>query len=230
MKRLVLAVLFAIGVGLAHAALASTFKLESMTIILNEADGEAVFNIENTGAEPILLLSTLENLSGDDTVDRLLLSPPITRIDAGDTQMVRISLKSGPALSEERMVKASFEGVVQSEGGSRMSMPLRQDIGLIVQPRRVPVVARPWEDVRWRVEDGELVLHNTGKHIVRAASQVQLFPVNQALQIGQMYLRPGETLRRKLPDGVTGVQQVKLVPLSRHAFALPEVELVQDAS
>lgn len=230
MKRLLCACLLAIGgiVG-SSATLANTFKLQSAGIILNEAEGEAIFNVQNTGQAPILLLSTLENLKDDDTADRILVSPPVTRIEPGDTQMVRFTLKQGEPLGEERLVKAAFEGVPQGED-NQLRVTVRQEIGFLVQPKRVAVVARPWDDLRWKVEGNELVVSNPGKHIVRLGPQVQVHPSGDYAQQGQMYVRPGETLRTKLPEGTTAVDKVTIVPLSRYGFAMPESDITPESA
>ncbi|CQH21272.1 putative periplasmic chaperone protein [Yersinia enterocolitica] len=64
-------------------ASSASFKLESTTVILKENDGRTSFTIENTSANPILLVTKLVDLDGKNLSKQILISPPVTRIDAG---------------------------------------------------------------------------------------------------------------------------------------------------
>jgi len=50
-------------------------------------------------------------------------------------------------LSHEVMLKASFEGIGQVIDNSTR-MPIRQSIGMIVQPKSVAVSKTPWDDMQ----------------------------------------------------------------------------------
>lgn len=206
--------------GLGSTAQAS-FSLESMGIVLEEAQGRTNFTIKNTSSEPILLVSKLEDLDGQKFSQSVLVSPPITRIDAGQSQQVNFVLKQGVKLPHEVMLKASFQGVGQAKDNAAR-MPVKQSIGMILQPASVNVSKTPWEDLVLHAEGNELVMRNTGKHVVRLASQMQTMPGRETLDLGNYYVMSGEERRFKVkarPDAVN------IVPLSRYGFKLPEVKL-----
>lgn len=225
MNRLLRAAVMAAGLVFAsNSVVANVFKLEKTSVILNESDGEVAFSVKNTGDEPILLISRVDDLPGRALAERVLVSPSITRVEPGDTQAIRFSLKPGVTMTEEALIKASFESIGQAPD-SQVKMPLRQEIGFLIHPKSVPVVPEPWADLRWHVEGNELVIANSGKHVVRLAPQVKLIPSLDVVPTAQFYIRPGETLRKPLPDTARSVEAIEIAPMSRYAFALPSVRL-----
>lgn len=201
----------------AHAS----FQLESTGVILNESEGRVSFNIKNVSSAPLLLVTKLIDLDGNNLSKQILISPPITRIDAGQSQQVNFVLKKSAPLTHEVLLKASFEGVSQAADNSA-KMPIRQDIGFIVQPSAVAQTKTPWEELTFSVEGQQLVIANPGKHVVRLAPQVTLLPNNQTVPLGNYYLMAGETKRVTITGTPTSVT---IIPLSRYGFKLQDVTL-----
>ncbi len=204
-------------------ASATSFTLESNTIVLKQAEGRVAFTVTNPGNEPMLLLSRLDDLDDAALAESVMVSPAVTRIDAGQSQVVLFQLKDSAVLEREHMLRASFEGVVQ-QGGSGMRMPVRQQIGFIVQPRGVPVELAPWKDLELEVEGHELVLRNPGRHVVRLGPDLSLDNGAEVQPLDHPYLMPGQAVRRALKANGP-VHQATIVPLSRSGFALQRVSL-----
>lgn len=197
----------------------ASFQLESTGIVLTEREGRISFNIQNTANTPMLLSTKLTDLSDDNLSKQILVAPPITRIDAGQSQQVNFVLKKGTKLNHEVMLKVSFEGIGQSPENSA-KMAIRQDVGLMIIPNSVPQTKTPWEDITLKVEAGELIISNSGKHVIRMAPQVTVMPENKIIALPHYYLMPGETQKvkvSKIPDSV------QIIPLSRYGFKLKEV-------
>jgi P pilus assembly chaperone PapD len=197
----------------------ASFQLESTGVVLNEQEGRVSFDIRNTSSAPLLLATTLEDLGKDRLSQRLLVSPPITRIDAGQSQQVNFVLRKGEPLTHEVMLKASFEGIMQATDNSAQ-MPVRQSIGFIVQPASVAVSKTPWDALSFRVEGGELVMHNGGPRVIRMAPTLQLKPSNKIIAQEEYYLMAGGTQRFRI-EGVP--TSVTFTPLSRYGFKLDEI-------
>ncbi|EMR7658957.1 fimbria/pilus periplasmic chaperone, partial [Yersinia enterocolitica] len=159
-------------------ASSASFKLESTTVILKENDGRTSFTIENTSANPILLVTKLVDLDGKNLSKQILISPPVTRIDAGQSQQVNFVLKKGTALDSEVLLKASFEGVEQVPGNATV-MPIRQEIGFLIQPNSVPQIKTPWQELVLSTSGNNLMIKNPSKHVVRLGPQVILVPSNE---------------------------------------------------
>ncbi|WP_431224741.1 fimbria/pilus chaperone family protein [Serratia sp. L9] len=202
------------------SALAS-FQLESMGIVLEESTGRVNFSIKNTTSEPMLLATRVEDLDGKAFSKMVMISPPISRIDAGQSQQVNFVLKQGAVLPHEVMLKASFEGVGQAVDNSAR-IPVRQSIGLIVQPKAVAVSQSPWEDLRFSQVGTTLVVKNSGLHVVRLAPQLTLLPSKKNVQLENYYLMSGE---EKKVDVVGKVTSVTITPLGRYGFKQNDVTL-----
>lgn len=83
---------------------------ETTVVILNEEDGETTINIKNTDAMPALLYSSIENLT-EDPEFLALVTPPITRVEASDKQLVRVIGQFSEPLKTQRLKRIIFEGV-----------------------------------------------------------------------------------------------------------------------
>lgn len=206
----------------ANPAVAGTFTLQSPSLVLPEQDSRVAFNVKNDGESPILLVTKLEDLDGGNFAGRLLVAPPVTRIDPGQSQQVNFILKQGPALEREIMLKASFEGVTQQSEKSGMVFPVRQDIGFIIQPAAVSKVNDPWRDLEVSASASELVLHNPGKHVIRLGRSLTLKPNGQVVNLDGAYVMAGATKRVPITAQPTALG---IVPLSRYGFTLDPVEL-----
>ncbi len=66
-------------------AVADGMQPETTVVVLYEENGEATINIKNTDPGPALLHSVIENIP-EDKEPLLIVTPPITRVEAGETQ------------------------------------------------------------------------------------------------------------------------------------------------
>lgn len=203
------------------APVQASFQLESTGIVLKETEGRISFNISNSSSEPILLASKLEDLDKSGMSKNVLISPPITRIDAGQSQQVNFVLKKGVTLTHEIMLRASFEGVLQSRDNSAR-MPVRQSIGFIIQPASIAVSKAPWESLDIRMEGTQLVVNNIGKHVVRLAPMLTLKPSGKLISLTEQYLLVGDMRKFDVDENVTSIM---LTPFSRYGFKAADVTL-----
>jgi fimbrial chaperone protein len=221
-RRLSRAALIAASAFAVSHAMAATFALESTTVILDERETQVAFNVKNEGDQPLLLVTKVDNLDDSKLAGRILISPPITRIDPGMSQQVNFSLKKGEPLDREVMLKASFEGVEQKTKESGMVMPVRQEIGFLVQPVAVPKVSAPWQDLKFSADGDALVVENPGKHVIRLSRTLTLTPGNQTVNLDNAYLMPGEKHRIAVPGQPASVS---ITPMSRYGFVQQPVTL-----
>ncbi|CFQ34932.1 fimbria/pilus chaperone family protein [Yersinia aleksiciae] len=197
----------------------ASFKLESTTVMLKEGEGRTSFTIDNTSTHPILLVTKLADLDGKNLSKQILISPPVTRIDAGQSQQVNFVLKKGTVLDTEVLLKASFEGVEQVPGNATV-MPIRQEIGFLIQPDAVPQIKTPWQELVFSTSGNQLIIKNPSKHVVRLGPQVIVVPSNEVVALGNPYIMPGATKQFAITSVPTSV---KVRPLSRYGFVQAEV-------
>lgn len=199
----------------------ASFQLESIGIILDESKGRVSFNIKNTSSTPILLVSKLQDLDAKSVSKQILISPPITRIDSQESQQVNFILKKGVVLTDEILLKASFEGVTQDIHNSA-KMPIRQEIGFLLQPTAVKESKTPWEALKITLTKGQLQLENRSHHVIRLDPQLRLLPNNSIISLKNYYLMAGEIVRVNTSNVPTAI---KITPLSRYGAVLADITL-----
>lgn len=204
----------------ASFAMADGMLPETTLIVLYEEQGEATINIKNTDAAPALLHSVVENVP-EDVEPLLIVTPPITRVEAGDTQLVRFISTLKEPLKTQRLKRVSFEGIPQAKapGGATIGITLRQNLPLILHPRGLPLHHAPWELLKWKHVGERLTVHNDSAYVVRLAPEVQLLPQKIVATLPRTYLLPGETLALSVDGPLVGVTAVDIQPATVYGFA-----------
>ncbi|MDI2141267.1 MULTISPECIES: fimbria/pilus chaperone family protein [unclassified Pseudomonas] len=195
---------------------------ETPVVVLDEAVGEAGINVLNSEPHPALLHTTIEDVP-QDTESLLLLTPPVSRVEAGATQRVRFILRSAEPLKTERLKRVVFEGIApqDSSGQAQVSLSVRQNIPAILRPANLPIDREPWRHLRWTQKGVEVQVRNPSPYVVRLGHSVMLLPVQRELDLGRTYLLPGETLTLSgTAEGAPPATQVRLFPVTTYGFAI----------
>ncbi|WP_349292383.1 fimbria/pilus chaperone family protein [Pseudomonas sp. MWU15-20650] len=194
---------------------------ETTVVVLYEEDGEATLNIKNTDAGPALLHSVVENVP-EDLEPLLIVTPPITRVEAGDTQLVRFITTLEHPLKTQRLKRVSFEGIPQARvpGGATIGITLRQNLPLILHPRGLPRHDMPWELLTWKRTGEQLTVHNDSAYVVRLAPDVQLLPKGGSATLSRTYILPGEVLAAKADGALRDVVEVEIQPATVYGFSV----------
>lgn len=206
---------------LALSAMADGMQPETTVIVLNEADGETSINIKNTDAGPALLYSAIENIPEDDE-QLVLLTPPVVRVEGGQTQLVRFINQSKMPLKTQRLKRVFFEGIPQKDdaGGARISVTVRQNLPLILHPKGLPRNREPWKLLQWSTEANDLVVRNESAYVVRLAQVVSLQPAGTELSLPRTYVLPGQTLKLPLPADAAKAEAVKIFPATVYGYSV----------
>lgn len=202
-------------------ALADGMLPETTVVVLYEEEGEATINIKNTDAGPALLHSVVENVPEDPQL-LLIVTPPITRVEAGDTQLVRFISTQGEPLKTQRLKRVSFEGIPQARtaGGATIGITLRQNLPLILHPKGLPRHSTPWELLKWKRAGQGLTVHNDSAYVVRLAPEVRLLPQGAPATLPRAYLLPGEALTAEVDGPLDGVAEVEIQPATVYGFSV----------
>ena len=207
-------------VGFVGITVADGMLPETTVVVLYEEQGEATINIKNTDAAPALLHSVVENVP-EDLEPLLIVTPPITRVEAGETQLVRFIGTLQEPLKTQRLKRVTFEGIPQARvgGGATVGITLRQHLPLILHPRGLPVHHSPWELLKWRRAGERLTVHNDSAYVVRLAPEVQLLPQGVLATLPRTYVLPGEALTLKVEGSLEGVAGVEIHPATIYGFS-----------
>ncbi len=194
---------------------------ETTVVVLYEEEGEATINIKNTDAGPALLHSVVENLP-EDLEPLLIVTPPISRVEAGDTQLVRFISTLKEPLKTQRLKRVSFEGIPQARdaSGATIGITLRQNLPLILHPQGLARHDRPWELLKWKRAGQRLTVHNDSAYVVRLAPEVQLRPQGLLAMLPRTYILPGEVLTVKVDPPWGDVAEVEIAPATVYGFSV----------
>ncbi|MDS0822770.1 fimbria/pilus chaperone family protein [Proteus mirabilis] len=195
----------------------ASFQLETMTVILDSEEPRKIFNVKNTGSEPILLSTKVSDLDKQHEIAKnIIITPPITRIEPDQSQNINFILKDGIEFDDEQILKASFQGIGVAKVNST-KMPIRQDIAMLIIPKGLTIEREPWKNLEVKQVNNQLILKNNGKQVIRMAPTFSSLPSNNGYSIGQFYIRPQEEIKVDVKEKLT---EIKISPLSRYGFKL----------
>ncbi|MET6465450.1 fimbria/pilus chaperone family protein [Proteus mirabilis] len=195
----------------------ASFQLETMTVILDSEEPRKIFNVKNTGSEPILLSTKVSDLDKQHEIAKnIIITPPITRIEPDQSQNINFILKDGIEFDDKQILKASFQGIGVAKVNST-KMPIRQDIAMLIIPKGLTIEREPWKNLEVKQVNNQLILKNNGKQVIRMAPAFSSLPSNNGYSIGQFYIRPQEEIKVDVKEKLT---EIKISPLSRYGFKL----------
>ncbi|MGS0742724.1 fimbria/pilus chaperone family protein [Glaciimonas sp. GG7] len=202
-------------------ALASGMLPETSVVIINEADGEGSINVKNTDPKPALLLSSLESVP-EDTEPLLFITHPVTRVEPGETQLVRFIMQAKEPIKVQRLKRVTFEGVPPKSltGSSEVKMTVRQDLPVIIHPKGLEKNHAPWTLLQWSIANGSVTAKNDSPYVVRLGQMVSLQPSDMKVGLPRTYILPGETIAVALPAeaNAEAVDAVRIHPATVYGY------------
>lgn len=203
------------------SVMAAGMQPETTVVIFYEEHGEANINLTNTDAGPALLHSKVEHIPEDPELS-VIVTPPIMRVDAGQTQLVRLIGAFKEPLKTQRLKRVTFEGIPQkkSDGGATVGINIRHNLPVIIHPKGLPRHPAPWELLKWKVDGENLAVQNDSPYVVRLSERVQLNPPNASVSLPRTYILPGETLTAPFKEAAPAVTSVTIQPATLYGFAI----------
>ncbi|MGE8393462.1 MAG: fimbria/pilus chaperone family protein [Pseudomonas sp.] len=199
---------------------------ETTVIILDEGVGEKTINIKNSDPSPALLYSTIENLE-DDQENLIVITPPVARVEPGETQAVRFLLNSPTPLKVQRLRRVTFEGIPPKDNstGARIGMNVRQNLPVIINPKGLEKEPEPWTRLKWSVHGKNLTVENPSPYVVRLGQAVTVLPSNTIASLPKLYVLPNEKITVALPEEVkAGATAIKIQPATVYGFSVDSYE------
>lgn len=201
---------------------------ETSVVIVNEADGEATIKVTNSDAKPALLHVTLENIP-EDAEPLLLVTPPVSRVEPGKTQLVRFIVRTGKVpLTTQRLKRVIFEGIpprnAAQAGQARVGVSVRQNLPVIINPTGLARNREPWTGLHWSQADGKLTVRNDTAYVVRLSQELKLLPMMASALLPRSYVLPGEHLTVDVPPEAAAATAVRLFPATVYGYAVDAYE------
>jgi P pilus assembly chaperone PapD len=197
---------------------------ETSVVIVYEGEAEAAIKVTNSDPNPALLHVTLEHIP-EDNASLLFVTPPLARVEAGASQLVRFILSNPEPLATQRLKRVIFEGLAQSgssgkPGEARVSVNVRQNLPVILHPKGLAKNAEPWKSLRWSLHDGQLVVSNPSAYVVRLAQELHSLPSQTPWQLPRSYVLPGDRLTLTGNPSAAGDNQIRFTPATVYGFAV----------
>ena len=195
---------------------------ETTVVILNEVNGEATINIKNSDSRPALLYSQILPVENDDE-NLIVLTPPVARVDPGETQAIRFLLQTTEPLKVQRLRRVVFEGTPPKDdsAGVRVNMNVRQNLPVIIHPKDLPMDKEPWRRLKWSIQNSKLQVTNPDAYVVRLDQAITLIPSNSIVQLPRSYLLPGEVITLDVPsDTLNTLKNIILSPATVYGYTV----------
>jgi len=195
-------------------------------VIVNEADGEASVTVTNTDSTLALMHVTIEDIP-EDTEPLAFVTPPLARVEASKTQLVRFILQADKPLLTQRLKRVIFEGIPQAKpaveaGHARVGVTVRQNLPLILHPKGLAPNRTPWTDLQWSLKGAQLTVRNDTPYVVRLGQEVTLLPSADNVLLPKTYVLPGEHISVPVPS--SAATQVRFQPATVYGFSVPHHE------
>ncbi|UDQ79807.1 fimbria/pilus periplasmic chaperone [Erwinia rhapontici] len=198
----------------------------SMVLIQEDAGGGSI-NVTNTDDKDALLYVKVIDLP-DDKFPQLIVTQPVMRVAAGQTQRVRFVLTSDRPLTTEHMKRVTFEGIpISNVENKGVSISLRQNLPVIIHPTRLAANNDAWKELQWTVKEGKLTVRNPGAWVVRMAPSFTLLPGNQKVNLNKSYILPGETVPVAFSDvlALARTNKIRIDAVSSYGYKVGHAEL-----
>ncbi len=176
--------------------------------------------LQNTDAEPLLLITTLVHAPEDPTLDVVAL-PSVIRVEPGAKQIVRFALAEKQPLKTQRIMRVQFEGVPRKldTPGNKVIFTLRHDMPLIVTPKDLENNPRPWELLKWELKDGRPVVTNPSNYVIRLSQEVGINGVEAYVNLVKPYILPNEVASLTPPeDFKSKITSVRIFPSGSYGY------------
>ena len=199
---------------------------DTSVVIVHEADGETSVSVTNTDSKLALLHVTLQDIP-EDTEPLLLVTPPLARVEASKSQLVRFILQNQTPLRTQRLKRVVFEGMPQGRaapaaGHARVGVTVRQNLPVIIHPKGLAPNRTPWTGLTWSQHGNTLQVRNDSPYVVRLAQELRLLPGDGKAMLPRTYVLPGETL--SVPATGGPASKVRLQPATVYGFAVAAYE------
>lgn len=188
-------------------------------LLINEEEGGASMDVKNTDNEPGLLYTYLKEVDGESLRGNLIVTQPVVRVEAGQTQRVRFVLNQKTPLTTEHLKRVVFTTIPRKEN-NKLKMVIGQDLPVIIHPKGLPVVTDPWKNLSWSFKGNTLSVKNNTAYVVRMASQLKMLPSGNKASLPGTFILPGQTLTATAAQPFSAADnKVEMYPATRYGYA-----------
>ncbi|WP_177434293.1 MULTISPECIES: fimbria/pilus chaperone family protein [unclassified Pseudomonas] len=213
------------GLLFAGPSFSSGMKPASSVVLISEDQGETTMNVTNTDKYAALLYTSLETIPEDPEL-LLVVSPPVARVEGGDSQAVRFILQNKKPFTVQRLMRVTFEGIptVQYKVPNSVGVTFRQNLPVIISPKGLKIEAAPWKFLKWSLCGDTLHVTNDSPYVVRLALSGSLQPVAEEVKFSKAYILPSTHHEFQIGRVITGATSMRIHPASVYGYALNQFD------
>ncbi|MEB0011482.1 fimbria/pilus periplasmic chaperone [Glaciimonas sp. Gout2] len=220
------ACLFALTLACALPFFASIAKasvtLERLAVIVDSKTGEGVNNVKNTFPYPILLHSFIEDIP-EDTTTKIIVSPPVVRIEPGETQMVRFMLNGDQKSKKDTLKRAVFEAIPPESTGIKFVLQQAVPLFVHVNAAEQENAEDTYKKLQWTRDGKQLNVVNNSNQVVMFMPQLTLLPSKEQAVLSGGYLLPGQQRVAVLSDATSAFSSLSLLPVNDYGHTTKEI-------
>ncbi|AMV51931.1 molecular chaperone [Klebsiella pneumoniae] len=213
-------------------ASAAGVAIAGTRVIYNEQSHEADITVKNTNPhDPVLIQSWVDDLA-DNNKSPFIVTPPLFRLDAGDSNDLRVLLTSAQLPNDRESLFTLNIKVIPANtapaGKNILQFAIKNQLKLIYRPAGLPGSALDAaQHLRWRVSGNHLQAKNASPYYVTittlsCAGQNQKTPLERSViapHSREEYSLPGEACAREVSWRILddfGAVQTFSAPVSAH--------------
>ena len=208
------------------------FSLNKSGFVINTNDGENSVIVTNTGREPILLYATesmdeTKKISGKSL---FYLSPPVSKIAPGESQIIRIIIKN-KKIRMEQLARLLFQEVIPRKNfDNKAVITSAYNIAAVAHPSNLVENITPWKYLKIVNKNDHWYIVNNSFYVIRLVPSVRLLSGEKTIGnklLTQSYILP----KSKLLIGrynFKNITRIAIRPVSQTAITLPEYFISMD--
>lgn len=227
-------------------ASAAGVAIAGTRVIYNEQSHEADITVKNTNPhDPVLIQSWVDDLA-DNNKSPFIVTPPLFRLDAGDSNDLRVLLTSAQLPNDRESLFTLNIKVIPANtapaGENILQFAIKNQLKLIYRPAGLPGSALDAaQHLRWRVSGNHLQAENASPYYVTittlsCAGQNQKTPLERSViapHSREEYSLPGEACAREVSWRILddfGAVQTFSAPVSARCATARLIPLPSSAS
>ncbi|ARD38160.1 fimbria/pilus periplasmic chaperone [Edwardsiella ictaluri] len=202
----------------------ANFSIGQSGVVVSATTGEAHIAVKNLGSQEILLFASESEEETKAIAGRSLfmLSPPISKLKPGESQIVRIFLKD-KTISKEMLGRLRFQELT-SEPNNKTKTIINSsyNIAAVARPAALVENPEPWKGLKIENSNGGVSLKNDSLYVVRLMKTVKFNDSGKikSINITNGFILPGQDIKFDTIS-YASLKSVEISPVSTTASILP---------
>lgn len=200
------------------------FSISQSGVVVSATNGESSISVKNLGQQEIILFASesekeTKAISGKSL---FMLSPPISKLKPGESQVIRIFLKDR-SVDKEMLGRLRFQELT-SEPNNKTKTIINSayNIAAVARPAALVENTEPWKGLKLQNSNGGVEIKNESLYVVRMMKTVKFNLGGKTVSenITNGYILPGTSIAFNKVK-FSALNSVEINPVSTTASILP---------